>query len=231
MNRIIGIAAISVICLFNSIAFAGPPTRFITSKIKEVRQELSQEDSKAKRSDKEIDAKLRNILDPVMEFERLSQNALRSHWKDLNAEQKTEFIALFRALVFHSYLERIRSANESYTMIYEDEEAKGRNAAAVTAISKTRNAEIELVFHLIRRPSTAWVVEDIVIDEVSLVENYREQFTRIIAKDGFDALLSKMAKKLKRLGGEIPPEVKSLTEQKGKDKKARGKRSKKKKRR
>ena len=49
-----------------------------------------------------------------------------------------------------------------------------------------------------------WVVEDIVIDEVSLIDNYREQFNRIILKDGYRALLQKMADRLVKLGGEIP---------------------------
>ncbi len=232
MNRIVAILVLSAACLLSSVAHAGPPTQFITSKIKEVRVELSKDGPSAKLSDREVDARLRDILDPVMEFKRLSQNALRSHWKGLSPEQQAEFVALFRALVFHSYLERIRSANEKYTMIYEDEEPKGRNAAAVTAISKTKSAEIELVFHLIRRPSKAWVVEDIVIDEVSLVENYREQFTRIITRDGFDALLQKMGKKLVKLGGEIPSEVKSLSSDgKPAKKSGKSKRSKKKKRR
>ena len=138
MNRIAAVLALSASCLLSGVAYAGPPTQFITSKIKEVRVELSKDGSKSKASERETDARLRAILDPVMEFERLSQNALRSHWKELSAGQQSEFVALFRALVFHSYLERIRSANENYTMIYEDEEPKGRNAAAVTAISKDK---------------------------------------------------------------------------------------------
>ena len=56
-----------------------------------------------------------------------------------------------------------------------------------------------------------WVVEDIVIDEVSLVENYREQFNRIIAQSGFKVLLQKMANKLVKIGGKLPSEVKSVT--------------------
>ena len=52
--------------------------------------------------------------------------------------------------------------------------------------------------------------EDVVIDEVSLVQNYREQFTRIIKKDGYPVLLQKMADKLIELGGTVPPEVKSV---------------------
>ena len=125
--------------------------------------------------------------------------------------QRTEFVTLFRALVFRSYLNRIRSADEAYTIEYEGEEAKGRKAASVSAVAKTKKAEIELVFHLLTSNGKTWVVEDIVIDEVSLVENYREQFNRIIAKDGFLTLLQKMADKLVRIGGRLPEGIKSVS--------------------
>jgi len=150
-----------------------------------------------------VDAELRAILDPVMDFDRLSQNALRKHWDGLTPPQRAEFILIFRALVFHSYMEKIRSAGEQYTIEYEDEMPKGRKAAAVAAIAKTKRAEIELVFHLIAENAAKWVAEDIVIDEVSLVENYREQFNKIILKDGFEELLKKMRAKLKDLGGTV----------------------------
>ena len=210
MNRITGITAALVVLMTASAVLAGPPTRFVTAKVQEVREQLSTNGGKGKVSIREENRQLRKILDPVIEFERLSQNALRRHWKDLTKAEQSEFVALFQALVFHTYFERIRSDGGTSSIKYEDEEAKGRNAAAVTAIAKTRKAEVELVFHLIRRQNRLWVVEDIVIDEVSLVENYREQFNRIIVKDGFPALLKKMADKLVDQGGEIPPEVKSL---------------------
>ena len=193
MTRITCTIAAMVVMTASSAAMAGPPTRFVEAKVQEIREQLFREGEKGKTSIREENRLLRKILDPVIEFERLSQNALRRHWKGLTKAEQSEFVALFRALVFRVYFERIRSDGGTSSIKYEDEEAKGRNAAAVTAIAKTRKAEVELVFHLIRGQNRSWVVEDIVIDEVSLVENYREQFNRIIAKDGFQALLKKMS--------------------------------------
>ena len=58
----------------------------------------------------------------------------------------------------------MRSADEAYTIDYEGEEAKSRTQATVSAVAKTRKAEIELVFQL-EKKGDAWVAEDIVIDE------------------------------------------------------------------
>ncbi|MEE2756107.1 MAG: ABC transporter substrate-binding protein [Myxococcota bacterium] len=190
--------------------WAGPPTDSLKAKVSEARQLLKQKVVDGSEEAKKVDAKLKSVIEPVLDFQRMSENALRAHWSNLTPGNRTEFVALFRALLFRSYLTRIRKANEDYTLQYEGEEAKGRKAAAVTVIAQTPKAEIELVFHVITQDGKKWITEDVVIDEVSLVQNYREQFTRIIKKDGYPVLLKKMADKLRELGGEVPVEVKSI---------------------
>lgn len=188
-----------------SSAHAGPPTKFLQKQVDAVRALIAQPVKAGTPESAAVDDKLKAIVDPVMEFDRLSEVVLQKHWATLTPADRQGFIDLFRALVFHSYLKEIRSANENYTVEYEDEEPKGRKAASVTAIAKTSRVEIELVFHLAAREKGAWAAEDIVIDEVSLAENYREQFNKIIADDGFPTLLTKMRDKLVELGGAVPP--------------------------
>ncbi len=185
-------------------ANASPPIGFIKGEVEKVRALLKVPVKPNSPEKEKVDDQLRSILNPVMNFDRLSENALRNHWPTLTMVQRTDFVALFRALVFHSYLQKIRSAEEAYTIDYVDQQAKGAKAASVTAISRTKTTEIELVFHILREEGGLWSVEDIVIDEVSLVENYREQFDRIIKKSGFTVLLEKMTTKLNKLGGKVP---------------------------
>ncbi len=214
MNRIANRVILMIVAsLWSNSVWAGPPTVYLSKKVIEVRALLAKPVEKGTDAAKAIDIELRAVISPFMEFQRLSENALRKHWPTLDDAQKSEFVSLFRALVLHSYLEQVRSAKEKYTIEYEDEEIKGPKAAAITAIARTDKAEIELVFHLIRRDQENWVVEDILIDEVSLVENYREQFNRIISKDGFVVLVQKMADKLTSIGGVIPNDVKSIKRQ------------------
>ncbi len=203
--------AVACVGLAVGTAHAGPPTDFLQAQVQAVRDVLAVQVKPATPEEAAANEKLKGIINPVMEFEKLSERALQKHWPTLDAAQRARFVALFRELVFHNYLKRVRSANEDYTVVYEAEEAKGRKAASVTAIAKTRKAEIELVFHLATGDGKIWVAEDIVIDEVSLVENYREQFNKIIAKDGFGALLVKMQDKLVDLGGIVPAPDAALT--------------------
>ena len=113
-------------------------------------------------------------------------------------------------MLFHSYLTRIRKADEAYTIEYESQEPKGPKAATVTAITRTNKAELSFVFHLIRSVEGVWVVEDIVIDEVSLIENYGSSSIGSSIKDGYVVLLQKMADRLVELGGVIPEGISSL---------------------
>ena len=143
----------------------------------------------------EQDAKLKALVDPVMEFETLSERALGKHWVTLKPEQRKVFVDTFRELVFRSYLKKVRGANNDYTLTFEGESLAG-TSAKVEVVAKTKKAEIELVFTLEPREDKRWIAADVTIDEVSLVENYREQFNKTITTDGFDALISKMKKKL-----------------------------------
>lgn len=197
--------ALAALLMLAGTAHAGPPTTYLQEQVKAVRSIIAQKAEKGTPQATEADQKLMAIIGPVMEFDKLSEKALRKHWPTLSADQRNDFITLFRELVFRSYLKRVRSANEDYTIAYEGEEKTGPNSATVSAVAKTKKAEIELVFHLEGRPDNKYVAADVVIDEVSLVENYREQFNKIVADEGFPALLDKMRKKLKDLGAEVPP--------------------------
>ncbi|MCA9543320.1 MAG: ABC transporter substrate-binding protein, partial [Myxococcales bacterium] len=167
--------------LVATAAQAGPPTKFLQTQVDEVRALLKQDTGGDKAKGQALDAQLMGLIDPVMEFEQLSERALQKHWPTLKPEERSEFTTLFRELVFRSYLKKVRSANEDYSLVYEDEEARGRREAAVTVIAKTKKAEIELVFHLRAVKGKRFVADDVIIDEVSLVGNYREQFNKIIA--------------------------------------------------
>jgi phospholipid transport system substrate-binding protein len=186
-------------------ALAGPPTKFLETQVQQVREIIKTEVAKDQQA--ALDAKLLSVVDPLMEFDGLSERALQKHWPTLSPEQQKRFSSLFRELVFRSYLKKVRGANDEYTLVYEDEEAQGRKAAAVTVIAKTKKADVELVFQLVATEGRKFVAEDVVIDEVSLVANYREQFNKIIAKDGFDALIDKMDKKVADFGGDPLPAV------------------------
>lgn len=201
----LSVALLSTFIAAGALAAPPKPTQFLQTQVDQVRALLKVPVKKGTPEAVASDQKLRSFIDPIMEFEKLSERALQKHWAGLTEAQRAAFIGTFRDLVFRSYLQRVRSADEQYTLAYEDESVRG-DRAVVSAVAKTKQAEIELVFHLEAREGSRWVAADVVIDEVSLVENYRDQFNKIIAEESFDALLQKMRNKLDELGGPLPPQ-------------------------
>ena len=186
------------IIFISSYAFAGPPTQFLQTKITAIRALIAKPTPNTKVK-AQIDQELLSVIKPLMNFPKMSAKTLGKRWPTFNADQQKRFINLFQDLVFYSYMKRIRSANEDYKLIYEDEEAQPKGAL-VSAVAETKKGSFELGFSLEELPTkNSFEVTDVIIDEVSLVENYNEQFIKIIKKSGFDALLKKMNDQLQKV--------------------------------
>ena len=176
--------------------WAGPVTTFLQGKVKQVRTLASKPCPSQAQKDK-IDAELLKIIAPFMNFPQMSKATLGKFWKSASKKQQGKFVTLFQDLVFHTYMKKIRSAKNNYTIQYEDESKSGALWIIESVVTKGK-AEFELGFHL-KKVKEIYEVSDVIIDEVSLVENYREQFTKIIKKEGFDGLLKKMQKQLDKV--------------------------------
>ena len=150
-----------------------------------------------------VDAELLALIKPMMDFPAMSKASLGKHWDKQSLESQKKFINLFQELVFHSYIQKIRKAKKDAKIIYEEESPRENGGASVEAIAETKDQEIELRFILragvISKKEAQYVAEDVVIDEVSLVNNYREEFNKIITQDGFDALITKMEKQVQKV--------------------------------
>ncbi|MCB0327424.1 MAG: ABC transporter substrate-binding protein [Bdellovibrionales bacterium] len=147
--------------------------------------------------EKNIAKKVRQFFD----FQALAQYSLGDHWNKISEKDREEFSQLFIQLVESSYLQRSKNLVSDYKLEYKDEKIKGNEADV--AISVARNdADIEIIYKLHKR-SRDWMIYNIVLDNVDLIKNYQNQFSRVISSKGFDELLSVMKKKLKGDGIEV----------------------------
>ena len=83
------------------------------------------------------------------------------------------------------------------TINYVDEKVKGKYALVKTEIVR-KNGTIDVDYKLINE-NGRWTVYDFVIEEVSLIRNYRSQFSKIIKTESYGALVTKLTKKIKDL--------------------------------
>jgi phospholipid transport system substrate-binding protein len=143
-------------------------------------------------------SEVRKVVGQFLDFEELSKRALARHWDEITPKQRIEFVGTLRDLVERNYIKQIHGQPD-YDLKFDKEAKEGGEATVdatlVTASKKGKKVNVALEYKMIYKAGH-WVVYDVITDEQSLLENYRAEFNKIITKDGFDALVKRMRKKL-----------------------------------
>ena len=121
---------------------------------------------------------------------------MSKNYKDRSGKEREEFTKLFKKLLENSYASKIENYQDE-TIKYVKEQVKGKYALVKTEIVR-KDGTINVDYKLINEEGK-WTVYDFVIEEVSLIRNYRSQFTKIIKTESYGALVSKLSKKIKDL--------------------------------
>lgn len=136
---------------------------------------------------------LRNTLYPKFDFAEMARRSLGAHWQRRSPQERQEFVEVFTDLIENTYMTQIESySGEKVTMGAERRD--GDYAEVDSKISANRGEEISVVYKL-RQNGGSWKIYDVVIENISLVNNYRSQFNRVIAQSSFDELFRKMKDK------------------------------------
>jgi phospholipid transport system substrate-binding protein len=155
-----------------------------------------------KKATPESDKKVAALFDEMLDYPVLAETSLGSEWAPRSDAEKAQFSDLLKQLVRKSY-ERNLKKILNYDVDYVSEEADGSAVMVKTKAksrSDAREEPLEITFKVAPK-GNSWKVQDIVTEGVSLVSSYRGQFTKIVKKDGFPALLQKMKDKLAKGDG------------------------------
>jgi phospholipid transport system substrate-binding protein len=175
--------------------YAGAPLDQVQTHVNKVLDVLRDPKLKAE-SDKKIKReKLEAIYEQMFDEVELSRRTLGANWNKLNSLQQQEFTRLYRQVLEKAYIDKILSySNEK--IVFPKENMLASNQAEVQTKVITASKEIPISYRVIQKNS-AWKVYDVVIENVSLVQNYRSQFNDILAKNTPDQLLEILRKKVK----------------------------------
>jgi len=154
--------------------------------IKVLREKGMSADDKRKR--------IEDIVFDYVDFETTSRLVLAKHWRNLNEDQKTQFIQEFRRHLSVTYGKNVESyQDETVTITGDRKEARG-DSTVKTRIVRNGPNDI-LVDYRLRRKGNGWKIIDLIIERVSLVSNFRSQFQQIVANDGIERLIDLLRKK------------------------------------
>lgn len=145
------------------------------------------------------------LLDGMIDYDGFASRTLKTSWPTLTAAQRTKFIEKFKQLVIRTYAKRFTPKTE-FTVSWRAEPmftntARTEAKAQTTVHGKKVSADVDYAM-IWSDAKKAWLALDFVIDDVSMSLNWRGQFEKIIAKEGFDALITKIEKKVQKGGDE-----------------------------
>jgi len=151
--------------------------------------------------DKKVrEEKIVALVKSRFDFPTMSQWILGINWRRANDAERQKFIDLFTRLLENTYVGRIDSYTGDYgheNVRYVQERIEGKRALINTLIV-TQSAEIPVDYKMIQRDGE-WRIYDVVIEEISLVRNYRTTYGEIVHREGFSGLFARMEEKLEEL--------------------------------
>ena len=176
--------------------YAGTPTDSMKATIDEVLRILRDKELKQPGKAEERRRQLEKVVEARFDYQEMSRRALGAPWNTLSDEEKQEFVGLFRTLLTNSYAEKIETySGEGVQYLNERTE---KDYAEVRTKVLSGKTEIPLDYRLINKAGD-WRVYDVVVDGVSLVNNYRGQFTRILRESTYSDLVDQLRKKSDKL--------------------------------
>jgi phospholipid transport system substrate-binding protein len=142
---------------------------------------------------KERRAQLKQILFARFDFSEMARRALGANWRRRTAQEQEEFVRLFTELLERAYANTI----ESYTdekIIYVGEKQDGNYAEVKSKILTSKGQEFTIDYrtHVV---AGEWKVYDVVVENISMVNNFRSQFNRVINNASYEELVRRLKEK------------------------------------
>ncbi|HEX2261255.1 MAG TPA: ABC transporter substrate-binding protein [Candidatus Binatia bacterium] len=192
----IGIFVFTLCLGFSRFAQAGEPLEVVRVAVDKAVQILKDPKLQSQDKKKERVDRLREALNPIFDYEEMAKRALGSHWRRRTPAEQEEFVKLFR-----DFLEKIYSDKVD---LYGGEKVRfGREmidkdfAQVESAVIKPNSEEIAVSYKL-RQMNGQWKVYDVVVENISIVNNYRSQFDRVISSSSYEELVKRLQEKARQ---------------------------------
>ncbi len=186
-------ALVAVVALtFAGTAFAGTATNVVKAK------QTALFDLHRRPAGTDSQKKIDGLCDEMLDYAALAMSSLGTEWAARSGAEKAQFSDLLKQLVRNAYQRNIKKIFDLTVLYTAEVPADGGMLVKTTAKrAGSQDAPVEIDFKMVSTGGT-WKAQDIVTEKVSLVTSYRSQFTKIIKKDGFPALIQMMRDKLSK---------------------------------
>jgi len=176
-----------------SPARAGLPTDQIKATVDKALTVLRDPRFKPPAKQTERREQLKQVLFSRFNFTEMAKRSLGPNWSRRTPQEQEEFVRLFTEVLERAYAEIIESYSEE-KILYLAEKVDGTYADVNSKVVTARGEEYSISYraHLV---GNEWKVYDVVAENISLVNNYRSQFNRVIAKSSYEELVRRLKDK------------------------------------
>ena len=143
--------------------------------------------------------RLKGIILPRVDREGVAQRCLGVHWSPLSQVQRTHFTELFTELLELSYHGLLNQYPPGSSFAFDAENITGEYAQVYTRMLNPEQTRSFSMNYRLRRVGDQWLIYDLVLENVSLVRNYRNQLNRIIAQSGYEGMTRALEQKIDKL--------------------------------
>ena len=135
-------------------------------------------------------AAVRKLAGEIFDVAETAKRALARHWQARTPAEREEFVQLFADLLERSYISRIDEYGGE-TIRYVGEAVDGDLATVRARIITKKGTEVPVESRMVRR-GERWLIYDVLIENISLIGNYRAQFDRIVRSSSYEELVRRL---------------------------------------
>ena len=185
------------LCLiFPVSAYAGAPLETVKGHVNKVLDVLRDPSLKTESARKVKKEKIQAIAEKMFDFTELSKRTLAQNWSKFDPGQQKEFISLYTTLLRDTYINKIMAYTDE-KIVFNSEVELTKNTFEVRSTVKRNAGDIPIYYRVMLKDGS-WKVYDVVIEGVSLINNYRSQFREILANKPPESLLETLRKKVSK---------------------------------
>lgn len=158
--------------------------------VNEVLAELQKPELKNPATRNAVLARVEKIVDRLFSFEELSARTVGAAWHKFTPDQQKRFINAFTTLLRETYLEKLDGYNgETVTYLSETASQKGDKVEINTSVT-IRGKPVPVAYRMLKK--NQWEVYDVIIEGVSMVQNYRSQFQQLLISGDVEKLIEQV---------------------------------------
>jgi len=185
---------LSISLLLPSLAFAGAPLDTVKANVTGVLDVLRDPKLKGEAGKKVKEQRIEAAADKLFDWVELSKRTLGLSWNNFTPDQRKEFVQLFKGILKDAYVEKIMAyTNEQVN--FTKETSLSETTVEVESVVVTKGSQVPINYRVIKKDND-WKVYDVVVDGISLVQNYRTQFTAILRSSSYDQLVLTLRNKI-----------------------------------